>query len=276
MIIDAHTHFYDPYRPQGVPWPNKEDGAIYRTVLPEHHRAVAEPTGVSGTIVTAASVWLEDNQWLLDLAASDSWIVGVVGYVDSGPGFGDHIERFAADPLYRGIRAGPEFVADDGGAIERAKIMADHDLQVDISVPPQQAESLWAVTRQVPDLRWVLNHCGQPKIDGQAPDPDWVEYVRTAAAWPQIFCKVSGLVEYSQVQPAPADLKFYLPTLEVLWDAFGEDRLIYGSNWPVCEISSDHATVQAIVSAYFESKGTLAAQKYFWQNAATAYKYVQR
>lgn len=276
MIIDAHTHFYDPHRPQGVPWPNKEDGPIYRTVLPEHHRAVAEPTGVSGTVVTAASVWLEDNQWLLDLAANDSWIVGVVGHVDSGPSFGTHIKRFAADPLYRGIRAGPEFVADDGSAMERAKTMADHDLQVDISVSPQQAESLWLVARQVPDLRWVLNHCGQPKIDGQAPDPDWVEYVRTAAAWPQIFCKVSGLVEYSQVQPAPADLEFYLPTLEVLWDAFGEDRLIYGSNWPVCEISSSHATVQAIVGAYFKSKGTLAAQQYFWQNAAAAYKYVQR
>lgn len=69
MIIDTHTHFYDPSRPAGVPWPTEEGGPIYRTVLPEHHRSIAAPTGVVGTVVTAASAWLEDNQWLLDLAA---------------------------------------------------------------------------------------------------------------------------------------------------------------------------------------------------------------
>ena len=275
MIIDTHTHFYDPNRPEGVPWPTEEDGPIYRTVLPEHHRAIAEPTGVVGTVVTAASAWPEDNQWLLDLAAADPWVVGVVGYVATAPAFAAQIDRFAADPLYRGIRAEYDLVERDG-AIERAAVLAEHDMQVDISPKGKPADAMLDVARQVPDLRWVLNHCGEPRIDGGVPDPEWVEFVRAAATCPQIWCKISGLVEYSEVQPAPPDLDFYRPVLDILWDAFGADRLIYGSNWPVCDVASDHPTVQAIVRDFIEEKGTTAAEKCWWRNAAAAYKYVQR
>ena len=71
MIIDTHTHFYDPTRPEGVPWPPADNELLYRTVLPEHHRALAAPEGVTGTVVVEASAWLADNQWILDLAAAD-------------------------------------------------------------------------------------------------------------------------------------------------------------------------------------------------------------
>ena len=71
MIIDTHTHFYDPTRPEGVPWPPADNELLYRTVLPEHHRALAVPEGVTGTVVVEASAWLADNQWILDLAADD-------------------------------------------------------------------------------------------------------------------------------------------------------------------------------------------------------------
>ena len=78
MIIDTHTHFYDPTRPQGVPWPGPDEELLYRRVLPEDHRALAAPEGVTGTVVVEASAWLEDNQWILDLAAQTPWIVGLV------------------------------------------------------------------------------------------------------------------------------------------------------------------------------------------------------
>lgn len=275
-IIDTHTHFYDPSRPQGVPWPGPEEKLIYRTVLPEHHREVAAPSGVVGTVVTAASVWLEDNQWVLDqVDRSDRWIRGVVGHLDADADFGKNVDRFAANPYYRGIRAGADFVDDaDGRALERAEKMAEHDLQVDICGTTDRPEAVCAVAHSVPELRWVLNHCGEPRIDGEAPDPAWVDYVRAVGEIPQIYCKVSGLVEYSVTKPAPSELDYYLPVLEVLWEAFGEDRLIYGSNWPVCDLNSDHETVQAIVRRFFEPKGEAALEKYWWKNAKAAYKYV--
>ena len=105
MIIDTHTHFYDPNRPHGVPWPPEDNELLYRTVLPEHHRSLSGSEGVTGTVVVEASAWLEDNQWILDLAAEDPWIVGLVGHVDPNRAeFRDEIGRLSANPLFRGIR----------------------------------------------------------------------------------------------------------------------------------------------------------------------------
>src|SRR5882757_7999637 len=78
-VIDTHTHFYDPTRAQGVPWPPREDKLLYRTVLPRDYRALPVPRSVTGTVVVEASPWVEDNQWVLDLAAHDPFIVGLVG-----------------------------------------------------------------------------------------------------------------------------------------------------------------------------------------------------
>ena len=210
-IIDTHTHFYDPSRPQGVPWPGGKDSLIYRTVLPEHHREVAAPTGVVGTVVSAASVWLEDNQWVLDLVTpEDPWIVGVTGCIASDADFGKNVDRFAANPYYRGIRAGADFLDNtDGRALERVEKLAEHDLQVDICGTRDSVDAMCDLARQVPKLRWVLNHLGEPSIDGKDPDPAWVDYVQAASEVPQIFCKVSGLVEYSQIKPAPPELDYY-------------------------------------------------------------------
>ena len=106
-IIDAHTHFFDPARPAGVPWPAADDEVLYRTTLPEHFRAVASPHGVHQTVVVEASAWLEDNQWILDLAARDSdrSIVGFVGHIEpDDPDYTSHLDRFRANPLFRGLR----------------------------------------------------------------------------------------------------------------------------------------------------------------------------
>ncbi len=105
MIIDTHKHFYDPTRPEGAPWPNPRDEVLYRRVLPEDYKALAVPQGVSGTVVVEASEWVEDNQWILDLAAKEPFIVGFVGNLQPGSeDFGSNLERFSANPLFRGIR----------------------------------------------------------------------------------------------------------------------------------------------------------------------------
>ena len=104
-IIDTHTHFYDPTRAGGVPWPGKGDALLYRPTLPADYRAQPVPQPVTATVVVEASPLFEDNQWILDLAARDKFIVGFVGHLKPGEdAFAGHLKRFAANPLYRGIR----------------------------------------------------------------------------------------------------------------------------------------------------------------------------
>ena len=135
MIIDTHTHFYDPHRPQGAPWPGPDNELLYRTVLPQHWRELASPHGVTGTVVVEASAWLEDNQWILDLAADDLSIVGLVGHIDPcTESFSAQLERFAANELFRGIRVGAASFADiyKNGFADDLKKLADLDLELDV------------------------------------------------------------------------------------------------------------------------------------------------
>ena len=111
VVIDSHTHFYDPSRPEGVPWPAPDDTILHRTVLPDEWERVVDPLGVTGTVVVEASPWVEDTQWLLDLAerhataATRQGIVAVIGNLPLGtPGCAALIDRFAADRRFRGIR----------------------------------------------------------------------------------------------------------------------------------------------------------------------------
>lgn len=279
MMIDTHTHFYDPSRPQGVPWPPRENQLLYRTVLPHDAQALAAPEGVTGTVVVEASAWLEDNQWILDLAAENSFIVGLVGHIDPNrPEFGAELERFAANPLFRGIRCGGRYFEDveQGSFLADMALLAAKHLQLDVLVRKEHFDGLITLAQRAPDLRIVIDHIAHMPIDGNAITAEWVAHYGRLAAQPNLFMKVSALMEQSTLQPAPADLDFYRPTLDTLWHAFGEDRLIYGSNWPVCERSGSYGQGIAIVKGYFQEKGEAAYQKYFWQNAQAVYRYPRK
>ena len=279
MIIDTHTHFYDPRRPEGIPWPNESNELLYRPVLPEHHRDLSEPEGVTGTVVVEASAWLEDNQYILDLAAADPWIVGLVGHVDPGrEEFGSDIERFSANELFRGIRVGGGYFAD----IDKGSFMADMELlvkkglQLDVLMNLDNWDGLLALAKRLPELPIVINHIALVRVDGNPPDPHWVECMNRAGELPQVYMKGSGLVETTPDTPAPTDPGYYVPTLDAIWAAFGEDRIVYGSNWPVSDAYADYATVIAVVRAYFEGKGKEQAEKYWWRNAKKAYGFIDR
>jgi L-fuconolactonase len=279
MIIDTHTHLYDPERPQGIPWPPKDNTLLYRQVLPPNYRAVAEPEGVTGTIVVEASVWLEDNQWILDVAENEPFIVGFVGNLDpSDPNFEAHLDRVCANPLFRGIRLGSgrikNYSLDDFYHV--AKKLADRDLEVDLLIRTPELATAADLAARIPELRIVINHIAHVPINGQTPDADWVAGIRAVAQHPNVYMKGSAFAEMAQDTPAPSEVSYYEPTLDILWDAFGEDRIIYGSNWPVCERAAPYATVQHIVSEYFKSKGEEAVEKYFWKNAKAAYKWIDR
>ena len=133
-LIDSHTHFYDPTRAQGVPWPPREHKLLYRTVLPKDYRAVLVPRPVSGTIVVEASPWLEDNQWVLDLAAREPFIVGFVGNLPAGTKeFREQLKRFAANKIFRGIRLhGNKLGSNTDALVGDLKLLAKRDLSLDL------------------------------------------------------------------------------------------------------------------------------------------------
>jgi L-fuconolactonase len=276
MIIDTHIHLYDPTRPQGVPWPDPNNKLLYRPVLPEHIKAEAMPEGVTGAVVFEASLWPEDNQWVLDLADNEPFLVGLIGRIEPNTDyFIDHLDRFAAHPKFRGVRFwGSNFEdIDQGSFMHDMEALAERNLLLDLVFPKADADGLFALMERLPDLRIMIEHIAQVPVDGNSPDTQWTEYMLRAAAHPQVSMKVSALMENSTVQPAPADVAFYTPTLDVLWNAFGIDRLVYGSNWPVCERAGSYARCIDIVRTYFSDKGEAATEQYFWRNAKSIYRW---
>jgi len=277
-IIDTHVHFYDPGRPQGVPWPPKTDALLNRTVLPQDYRMQTVPQPVNGVVVVEASPWVEDNQWILDLAAQDPMIVGLVGNLPIGTtAFGGHLKRLAANPLFRGVRI------RDGSLEEGLKNrlflrdmcdLAERGLCFDVHSPSAWVEQAVPLARAVPELRLVVNHVANAPVTGGPPPEVWRHLMLRLAEQPNLFMKVSGLVEGTKRSSgdAPVDASFYQPVLDVLWDVFGPDRLIYGSNWPVSGRFAQLATVQTIITAFFAAKGQEALDKVFWKNAMSAYR----
>ena len=270
MIIDTHTHFYDPSRPEGVPWPPADNELLYRTVLPEYFLAEASPHGVTSTVVVEAACNVEDNQWILDIADQDPTIVGYIGRLENGtPRFAGQIERFSQHPVFRGVRAWGDL---DDGFLDEMALMAEKGLVLDCVPGDREArDECLRLAAELPALTLVIEHVAAVAIDGKAPDPAWVEFIDAVGQHAQVYMKVSAMTERSEVQPAPADVDYYRPTLDAMWNAFGEERLFFGSNWPVCEIAATYATCFGIVREYFDEKGAAAAEKFFSENARAAY-----
>ena len=294
-VIDTHTHFYDPRRPQGVPFPSSRDSLLYRPVLPGEWQRLVQPLGVTGTVVVEASPWPEDNQWLLDLAANQQnlpgmqGIVGVVGNLPVGTAeFAELLNRFAANPLFRGIRVnGSKLMAGLEQPDYRRDLgrLADRGLALDVNHGTSFAAAT-AAAAAIPTLRIVVDHMGGGRITGGKPAAEWVEQVEAAAARPNVFLKVSALIEsafYSQPEPAagsertapPIDPDFYRPWMKQVWQAFGKQRLLFGSNWPVSLRAGSYADVLAVIRPLVAEYGPEAERWFFADAAQAAYQWQQ-
>ena len=274
-VIDTHTHFYDPTRPGGVPWPTRSDPVLYRKALPPDFQALPKPRPVCGVIVIEASPLLEDNQWVLDLAAAHPLIIGFIGHLPVGtPEFVHHFERFAANPIFRGIRIGADVMKQDFDRVRSDLArLAEKNLTLDCLCNAAMLPDIVRLAQALPDLRIVIEHVAQVRIDGKAPDSKWEAGLRAVAKQPNVFCKLSGLVDATHRADgtAPRTAAFYRPVLDSLWLSFGPERLIYGSNWPVCERFASYATVQGIIDDYVTPKGSHAIDAIFRLNARRGY-----
>jgi L-fucono-1,5-lactonase len=283
-IIDTHIHLFDPTRPQGAPYsgPRPAPGATPIAAYPERYRRLAVPLGVVGAIKVEASPWIEDNLWVLEVAQRDPIMVGVIGNLEPDkPEFPEYLERYHKNPLFRGIRYGnlwgrditkqstnPDFV---GGL----KLLADADLVLDTANPRVPLlEAIIRISDAVPTLRIVLDHL--PSLDPT--EADRAAYDRALneiGKRPQIYVKLSEIIHRVNGQIS-TELNPYRSRLDALTDVFGEDRILFGSDWPNSDGVAAVDSVFAVAKEYFLDKPRRIAEKYFWRNSVAAYKWVKR
>jgi predicted TIM-barrel fold metal-dependent hydrolase len=283
-IIDSHIHLFDPTRPQGVPWPSKDNAILYKTALTGRYRSLAVPLGITGAIEIECSPWLEDNQWVLDIAAKDGVIVGTVGHLEPGtPHFSEQLDRFHKNPLFRGIRCGNLWGSDIGPELNKARFISDlkrlsgANLELDVANPTAELiADVVRLTDAVPDLRVVIDHLPrmEPPADAQV-RKECDANLRRLGERTQVFAKMSGVLRRVEGQ-VPLDLAFYRPTLDRLWETFGEDRIVYGSDWPNSDLWGPYPQALRIVREYLAGKGRSAAEKVLWKNSCAAYRWIRR
>jgi L-fuconolactonase len=281
-IIDTHVHFYDPSRPGGVPWPPASDAALYRTVLPDEYKKMTATLGITGVIEVEASPLLEDNQWVLALAAEEPMVLGTCGDIEIGkPGFGESLERFLKSGRFYGIRIGNLWGRNLSADLEKPetianlKQLAQAGLEVDMIGGSAILPDVIQVSDKAPELRIVVEHMPFDPPRNDADRPAAASALREIGQRRQIFSKVSNVLRKKNNQ-AVDDLDYYRPSLDELWETFGADRLMYGSNWPVSEKIGPYQLVFRMVREYFATKGKDASRRFFAGNSQVAYRWRPR
>lgn len=285
-IIDTHIHIYDKTKPGGAPWPRDVPGGGEppqgMVALPNRYKAIVAPFGVAGAIIVEASPRLEDNQWCLDVAANHPIIVGLVGRLDpADPAFPSNLERLVKNRLFLGVRQGQLHLAlDSPTAIGNLRRLADADCSLDVDAPRQgmtAAEVLLKVLDKVPNVRLVMDHLPDVRFPDDAAKERYVRHLRELTKRPNVYIKLSEVVRRYEGRVS-TDLHLYRAWLDELWDIFGEDRIIFGSDWPQSETLefNSYPNVFGVARAYVMSKSPAAMEKVFWRNSRKPYRWVQR
>ena len=276
-IIDTHIHLYDTTRPQGLPWPPKDDEVLYRPVLTEHFDKVSDENGINATVIVEASKWIPDNQWVLDLVKHDpNRYIGLVGSLEIGtPDFKKHLTKLSKDGRFVGIRMrerpGGDSFFENEAVWSDLQLLSDRNQTLDVLMFQYSLDDVDMISKRLPKLKILINHVAGADIEGKPADPKWIAAVQKVAKNPNVNCKISGLFQQSHRQPSPKNLSFYKPELDLLWNAFGEDRLIYGSNWPVTMRGGTYGEYLAVVKGFFADKSRAAREKFFFKNALKFY-----
>ena len=282
-IIDAHIHLFDPTRPQGAPYSGVPGSLVSKKgAWPSDYQKLAAPLGVVGAIKVEASPWIEDNLWMLEVSAKADIIVGTIGNLrPEAPEFPEYLERYHKNPLFRGIRYGNlwdyDLVAQSKNPvfIQGLKRLAQADLVMDTANPRVDLlEALVRISDAVPELRIVIDHLPnlEPAADNQRP---YDAVLRELAQRTPVYCKLSSIIHRVQDRISTS-LSDYRARLDRLYETFGEDRVIFGSDWPNSDFVAPIQDVFRIPREYFATKSRSAAEKYFWKNSLRAYKWVQR
>jgi L-fucono-1,5-lactonase len=254
MRVDAHQHFWK-YNPAEYEWIDNSMVAIRRDFLPEDLEPQLERSEFQGSIAVQARQTLEETRWLLELADRSSKILGVVGWVDlRSPDVRPQLSEFTRNPKLVGIRHIVQSEPDDrfllsSGFLQGIAVLEEFDLAYDILIYakhlPVAAEFVERFQRQ----RFVLDHLAKPAIKSREIET-WAAGIRRLAAFPNVFCKLSGLVTEADWQRWKVeDIR---PYLDIAFEAFGASRLMIGSDWPVCLLAGSYGRTMDVVKKYLQ------------------------
>ncbi|MDE3129255.1 MAG: amidohydrolase family protein [Gemmatimonadota bacterium] len=251
MRLDAHQHFwrFDPVRDA---WITPDMAAIRRDFLPADLAPALAAAGMDGCIAVQADQSEAETRFLLDLAREHDFIRGVVGWVDLRAADLDRrLAELSANPKLRGVRHIAQSEPDDflgrDDVVRGIGRLPEFGLTYDILVYERQLPSAIALADRLPEQRFVVDHLAKPRIREGALEP-WATHVRELARRPNVWCKVSGMVTEADWRHwTPAGLR---PYLDVAFEAFGPERLMFGSDWPVCLVAAPYAHVLGAVEEY--------------------------
>jgi L-fuconolactonase len=276
-VIDSHQHFWQLAcsKPFDYSWLDAPQLApIKRDYLPEHLAPLIQQAGVSRTIFVQTQHNLDENRWVLKLAAEHDFIAGVVGWVDlASPRCEEQLLEFKDHPKFVGVRHVVQDEPDDDFILRPAvlkglAVLEEFNMPFDLLFYVKHLKHAKALAQRFPGLTFVLNHLAKPRIKEQHLD-DWRHSFRAAARYENVVCKLSGMVTEADWRHwKAADLA---PFVREAFDSFGPQRLLYGSDWPVCELA---ASYQQVFDALIEALGPLSSSEraaIFGGNAARVY-----
>lgn len=267
--VDAHQHFWR-YDPAEYPW-IATDWPIRRSFLPTDLKPLLDVAGVDACVAVQARQTLEETRWLLELAETHDFIAGVVGWVDLRSPSLDLADL--RHPKLVGVRHVVQDEPDDRFLLREDFLrglaqLAGHGLTYDLLVFPKQLPAAIEVARRFPELSFVLDHLAKPTIRDGVLRP-WEAQIRELARCPNVSCKLSGLVTEARWRTWSAG--DFRPYLDVAWEAFGEDRLMVGSDWPVCLLGGDYMDVVGLIKQYLQPFPTATWNKVMGGNARRFY-----
>ena len=269
MTIDAHVHFWR-YEPAEYAWIDDALAPLARDFLPEDLAPLAAAAGTSGVVAVQACQSLADTGFLLDLADRHPLVRGVVGWIDlQADDVAAQAARFHARALV-GVRHVVQDEPDDAFLLRPAFVrgiaaLEDLGLAYDLLIRPRQLPAAVELAGRFPRQRFVLDHLAKPDIarDGLAA---WEPELRQLADRPNVLAKLSGLVtEADWAAWTPETLR---PYLDVAWDAFGPERLMIGSDWPVCTVAGEYGRVVGAVVSYVRDRPPAETAAVLGDNAA--------
>ena len=273
MRIDAHHHFWS-YSAAEYPWIGKGMERLARDHLPKDLAPLTAAEGIDGTVAVQARQSLEESRWLLELAAANPLIRGVVGWVDLRSTHDeDQLREFAKRPKFVGVRhvvqdePDPRFLLGES-FLHGIDKLATFGLTYDLLLYPHQLPAAVELVGRFPEQPFVLDHLAKPRIKAGELDP-WRQDLKALASHGNVFCKLSGLVTEADWQGwKRAD---FTPYLEVALEAFSPERLMFGSDWPVCTLAAEYADVVGIVTDFLASLAEAERESILGGNAIRFY-----
>lgn len=272
MKIDSHQHFWK-YNPQRDGWIDESMKVIQADFFPSDLEPHLQHHKIDGCIAVQADQSEEETEFLLELAAEYTFVKGVVGWIDlRAVNVEERLEYFSQNSFFKGVRHIVQAEKEDFLlSVDFQKgisTLSQFKLPYEILIFPNQLESAIQMVNQFPDQEFILDHIAKPYIKKQILQP-WKSLIHELAKAPNVSCKISGLI-------TEADLKNWEagqiePYLDVVFNAFGEDRVLFGSDWPVCLLAGGYDEVVSLVSNYTVDFSSKAKEKLFGANAARIY-----